>query len=197
VLNVPSLRLARPVRLGLACCCLALAALSALGERPVRAAPQATVVLARHALPAGHRLVLRDLRVTRWPRALAPPSALRSATAAAGRRIAGPLLAGEVVTTARLVGPDLSAGLPSDVQAVPIRAQADAADFVGAGDRVDLYAAGRGPVVRGVGVLAVLPSAGTDGGAAAELVVALASADASRIAAGGSAQMFAVVLDSP
>lgn len=98
---------------------------------------------------------------------------------------------------ARLVGPDLSAGLPSDVQAVPIRAQADAADFVGAGDRVDLYAAGRGPVVRGVGVLAVLPSAGTDGGAAAELVVALASADASRIAAGGSAQMFAVVLDSP
>lgn len=218
-LRLPAL--GRPVRLVLAASCFALAAVLALGSPSGGARGAGAVLVARHALAAGQVLRASDVRVVRWPRALAPPAALATLSAAVGRRLAAPITAGEPLVPQRLVGRDLAAGLGPEwvAMSVPV-ADARVTDFVHAGDRVDLYAVSEAagatdvepgtrqpsPVAQALHVLAVLP-ASPDGAQATEslgssdapveLVVAVARSDAGRIAGGYSSQRFAVVLNPP
>ncbi|MGN6606934.1 MAG: Flp pilus assembly protein CpaB [Jatrophihabitans sp.] len=118
------------------------AAVAALLPRPAPAAPRvptADVVVARHALPAGRVLGRGDLRADARPRVATPAEAATRVRDLVGRRLAGPVTAGEVLTMLRVVGPGLAAGLPPGTVAVPLTVDAGAAGFVRVGDHVDLY----------------------------------------------------------
>jgi Flp pilus assembly protein CpaB len=172
------------------------------------------VVVARHPIAAGVSIAATDVRLVRWPRAVAPPKCFHSMREVRGHRTAGPVLAGEPITPARLVGRDLLAGLAAGLRAVPLAVTDPHVDeFVSVGNRVDVYPAvddspgitsdpaPRSAVVTGALVLATLPPRPSgDGGvpaSSATLVVAVRQTDVARIARASSSQMFAVVLDSP
>ncbi len=161
------------------------------------ASAQVTLPVVVRDLAMGHRLTASDLRMARWPPDLAPAAALRHIEDVTGRRLAGPLGKGETVTSARLLGRGLTAGLPPGQVAVPVLlSDPHATDLLHPGDRADLLAvpatpdlpvADRAPglpasvTVAGghLLVLAVLPG-GDDSGA--ELVVAADRPTALRIA---------------
>ena len=151
-----------------------------------------------------------DLKVVRWPRSIAPAGCAHAVTGLLGRRAASAISAGEPLTLSRVVGSGLTLGLPHGTEAMSVpAADPRIADFVAIGDRVDLYALAPDElssaavprhVASGVSVLAVLPppadSGSQQGGASAELVVAVNAATAPQIAV-NSRQMFAVVVDPP
>jgi hypothetical protein len=141
--------------------------------------PSVTVLLAARDLPAGHLVGAADLVGQRRPRDYAPAAAPMEATDAVGRHLAGPVLAGEVVTPGRLLGPGLLAGRPAGDVAlhVPV-AGPGVSGLVSPGDRVDLVAATGAAVARGATVLAVPPG---DPSSPA-LVVAVTEDEAGRIA---------------
>ena len=174
------------------------------------------MVIAVRALPAGHVLTRSDVRVARWPAGLSPAGAPADPTVVLGRRLAGPLTAREAVTSTRLLGRNLVAGLPGDVvaAAVPL-ADAHAVDLVRAGDRVDLLSAGRSDdlapptgssiaapavatVIEGARVLAVF-AAGSGGSddTNAEVVLAVPRGVAGRIARESPTHVFTAVLAPP
>ncbi len=129
----------------LALCCLLLAAGSAVAARssPARSAHvvDRDVVLAARDLPAGRTLALADVGLARWPRDTAPSNALARPAEAVGRRLSTAIRAGEAVTTTRLVGPDLTSGLPPGMVAMTVPlASAAAAALVQPGESVDLMA---------------------------------------------------------
>ena len=201
-------RIPRWPRLLAALTCLLLAGLSAVDAR-ARHAPEAAgvpVVVAARTMPAGHLLAARDLRVARWPPSVHLPSGLTRATAVIGRRLAGPVVGGDPVTSTRLVGASLTVGLAPGMAAVPVQiARRSAAEFVHPGDRIDLVAApppeattgspapASAPAAGGVRVLAVLPP--TDDGAV--VVVATDQATARRLARVGASEPFLPVGDPP
>jgi pilus assembly protein CpaB len=208
-------RLPRRLRLALAGGCLLLAALSLLSGRGAAAgSPTVRVVVAARALPAGPVLAAADLAVRSWPRGLAPSGVTARAPTLVGRRIAGPLGRGEALTPVRLVGRDLTSGLPVGTVAVPVTvAGSRVIDFVRAGDRVDVLAtpppdpatgavgAAR-PLAEAVRVLAVLPggAAAEDSGAGdagATLVVATDRATAARLVSTSSSGSVLAVAGSP
>jgi len=167
------------------------------------------VVVARHPMHAGQVMQRDDVKVVHWPRSIAPPSAARSITGLIGRRVASVIAVGEPMTPGHVVGTGLALGLPRRTWAMSVpAADPRIADFVVAGDRVDLYpvasddsGAPRSPrhVAVGLSVLAVLPprvSSDQQGGDTAELVVAVDARNAAQIAV-NSRQMFAVVVDPP
>jgi Flp pilus assembly protein CpaB len=112
----------------------------AAGLHAVAAPPPATVsvLVAARDLPAGTELTSTDL-VTG---AFAPGSAPDNLVAdPAGRTLAAPLRRGEPVTDVRLVGPQLTEGLP-ELTATPVRLpDAGMVDLLQVGDRIDLLAA--------------------------------------------------------
>ncbi len=225
---LPLLRLLRrldrwPRRLA-ALSCLLLAAASAVAARspasaPARGQPTQTrlVVVAARALGAAHPLGRRDLAIASWPRRLVPVGAHSAPRELVGRRLAGPIDAGEAVTTARVVGAGLTAGLPPGAVAAAVRTDADVASFVHPGDHVDVLA---GPadenapvgssgepaaassravaVAQAVAVLAVLPptnaAASTD---TTQVIIATDRGTALRLAALPGHQVLAVVADPP
>jgi pilus assembly protein CpaB len=140
-------RIGRLPRLCAAGICLLLAANSALTGRPAAAAPRtAPVVVAARNLPPGHVLAAADLRVARWPAAVRPPSARADHVGLIGRRLTGPVGAGEPVTATRVLGRDLAAQLPPGLVAAPVViADPHAADLLHAGERADLLSVRRPP----------------------------------------------------
>src|SRR3954454_10777817 len=135
--------------------CLLLALSSALGARRAPAGRSVPVLVAARDLPAGHTVRAQDVRVARWPPALRPASARASPRDAVGRRLIAPISALEAVTSNRLLGPGLTAGLPAGLVATPVAIDdPHVAEFVHAGDHVDLLAPPRpsdgldGPAVR-------------------------------------------------
>jgi Flp pilus assembly protein CpaB len=205
-------RLGRWPRFVAAGLCLLLALASAV-RAPGAAAPQRTVpvVVAARSLPAGHVLVGRDLDVARWPPRLLPHGAATAVDRLLGARLAGPVGAREPVTAARMLGNDLTAGLPAGMVAttVPLL-DPGGADLVHAGDRVDLLAtpqldlaapdpSAAGPPKVSVAasrarVLAVLPGTADR---PAEVVLAVDRTTAVRITRDKTTQTFTLVADSP
>ena len=205
------LRLGRFPRLCGVGICLLLAARSAAAERTGdrgAAAAGPVVLVAARTLPAGHILTAADLRRARWPAGARPAGSTVGVAEVVGRRLAGPLGAGEAITGTRLVGRDLAAGLSGDVvaTAVPL-ADPHAADLVRPGDRVELLStlrsddpsgsgvSGAGMTVPDARVLAVLPA--TEAGAGAELVVAVPRPVAARIVRDEPTHVFTAVLAPP
>ena len=199
-------------RLLLAGCCVLLALAGSVHSKPAPGAvPHSVpVVVAAADLPAGRQLARPDLAVVRWPAALRPAGARGDPEQLTGRRLAGPVGAGEVITGTRLIGADLTAGLsPRLVAAAITLGDPQTGDLVRPGDRVDLLEAAR-PVDPLVGastspgevadvathvlVLAVLPA--TDA-SDAELVVAVDRDTAMRITRDSQTHLFTAVVVPP
>ena len=190
-----------------------LAVASAVNGKPASSrsvAHTVPVVVAAADLPAGHLLVRHDLTVARWPAELRVAAARGDPASLIGRRLAGPVGAGEPITGTRLIGTDLAAGLPHRLVAAAITlGDEHAVELVRPGDRVDLLDTERpidplagGPtgssdvtdLATGVSVLAVLPaSASSD----AELVVAVDRLTAVRITRDSSTHVFTAVVVPP
>lgn len=208
-------RLGRWARLGLAAGCVVLAALSATRSRAAArpaVAAGVPVVVASRALPAGHALSARDLSVHRLPLSSVPVGSRASPIDVTGRRLAGPVTAGEPITAGRVLGRGLLTGLPAGTLAVPVSiADSSTADLLHPGDRVDLVvgppasdvpgASARGQsgghvVATRLLVLACLRDSGS-GTPHTALVVAADRATAVRIATAGASQDFAALGVSP
>ncbi len=114
------------------------AGLSAL--RPATG-PLRPLVVATTDLPAGHRLVAEDLRISDWPADLHPGGASSAPAALLGRVLAAPLRRGEPLTDTRVVGPGLATALDPGcrVLAVPL-SYPPPEGMLRAGDLVDLLA---------------------------------------------------------
>lgn len=121
------------------------------------------------------------------------PSGSESAAALVGRRLSGPVAAGEVLTTTRVAGAGLLVGRPADEVAVHVPlADPGAVAMVRAGDHVDVLAGTGETVAASALVLAVRGAdAGTGlsggvgaalGGDGGGLVLAVTAAVAGRIA---------------
>jgi Flp pilus assembly protein CpaB len=202
---------------------LLLAAGSALAAHRPAARPgsaDAAVTVAARPLPAGATLAPRDLRVAHLPPGLIPERSVASPAAIIGLRLAGPVTAGEPLTSARLVGGGLTTALGAGLVASSVPVASDVAGFVRAGDRVDLLAppvavevmpadpapagaAARGPtgsarvVAENVLVLAALPAQPDGGTSSAALVIASDRRTARRVAAVPGRALLAVVVDPP
>lgn len=208
-------RFGRIPRLCAAGICLLLALGSAAGARraPGRAADPRSlpVVVAARDLPAGHVLTPKDLRTARWPPTQRPADAHADPRRLEHRRLAGPVSAREPITSGRLLGHDLAAGLPAGLVATPVAvADPHAAELVHAGNRVDLLCTPRPPeltdgtrrpddakvrtLVSRARVLAVLPGTEDVG---PEIVLATDRETAVSITRAGLNGLFTVVADSP
>lgn len=202
-------RLGRFPRLCAVGICLLLAAQSAAAGRGgagANPAPGTVLLVSARTLPAGHLLTARDVRRVRWPAAARPAGARADPAGVVGRRLAGPMGAGEPVTGTRLVGRDLAAGLSGDAvaAAVPL-ADPHATELLRPGDRVELLSTPRTDelatpspgvvdvLARDARVLAVL----TGGDAGAELVLAVSRSVAGRIVRDGPTHVFTAVLEPP
>ena len=98
------------------------------------------MLVATHDLVAGQLLDPADVIARGFPVDLVPAGAVLDVGALTARRLAGAMRAGEPLTDARLVGPSLLRGLAGQV-AVPVRvADAETAELVHPGDRVDVVA---------------------------------------------------------
>lgn len=201
----------RRARRAFALVCLVLAVLSWSGGRRGSRARQVAVVVAAHPLPPGAVLRTPDVIVVRWPADTAPLTRLAVASAVVGRRLAAPVGVRDPITSTRLVGRDLAAGLPDGQRITAVSVPASASAFVSPGDRVglmpleaapdstaDVFDTGRmaplGSIVADhLRVLAVLPA--DDGGASAHLVVACSATQAVRLASRGD-RVFAVIGDT-
>jgi Flp pilus assembly protein CpaB len=217
----PTARWLNRGRLAAAAICLLLAlltALSAARTTPSRAAVhRRAVAVAARNLPAGRMLRRADVAVRQWPAPLRPALAVSAAGPLIGRRLAAPMARGEPLTAVRLVGRDLTAGLPPDSVAAAVNMPAANAAIVRPGDRIDLLAAAATdggpspgdvparrqplvtePVVRRALVLAVLPAApDLVGTASTQLILATTRPAAVRIAGLAAVRQFSAVVDGP
>lgn len=125
----------------LAALCAAVAVAAGLSAARQPAAPTTPVVVASHDLTPGTVLTADDLEVVGFGTDTGPSTALSDPGVLTGRVLAAPLSHGEPVTEARLVGPDLVAGLPGLV-ATPVRLpDPGMVALLRVGDRLDLVAA--------------------------------------------------------
>ena len=193
--------------------CLSLAVGSALVHRgPSAASARGPVVVAVRDLPAGRVLAAGDVHVAMWPAQLLPAAAVRTLTQAVGRTIAAAMTAGEPITSARLRGRGLAAGLRSGTVATTVPLTDTAAlSILQPGDLIDLIATsgpGNGPaldtapsraqvVAPGVRVLAVLTGPDDADGATGSLVIAVTQTTALNIAAAGGNPMTATLRAPP
>jgi len=161
----------------LAAACAALAVLTAVDAlRP--STDTTSVAVVAHDVPSGRVLTADDLTTVQVPPA-ARPDHLLDREAAVGRRVAGPMRAGEAVTDRRVISPrDLDGATLSMVRVD------DPATLIGlrVGDRVDVLApvttddgGGARAVVQGATV-AVLPPG--DAGAASAVGLSTSADDA-------------------
>jgi pilus assembly protein CpaB len=185
---------------------LLLAALSALHHSPTATTVSASVpvVTAAHDLMAGAVLATGDVRVSQWPAALRPASAIASAKNAIGRRVVSAVGTGEVITLTRVVGSELTTGLPPGLIAVPIPlVDSAAAGLIRAGDHVDLLSPPQDSshpaamIASGVLVLAVIAAGTGVNASSAQLVVAVDHPAELRIAQAITTPIFATLINSP
>ncbi len=98
------------------------------------------MLVARHDLRSGHVLTASDLRTATVPPASRPSHSLGRG-AAVGRRVAGPMRAGEAITDYRVMQGDALAGYADDAVLTTIRVdRADGLTGLHVGDRVDVIA---------------------------------------------------------
>jgi Flp pilus assembly protein CpaB len=195
---------------------LLFAVVAALGarHRTGDAGPTTSVLVATSDLAAGVPLSGADVRVRAWPAGIRPPEAPSHPAQVIGRRLAGPIRAGEPITASRLTGADLTAGLPAGLQAVPVEITGAASlNLVRVGDSIDLLVsdppqADLAPVrparvlaqrVRVLAVSGPLTDPGVDnlGSGSVGLVVAADRMTALRIAAATGRQVVATVRGPP
>src|SRR5690242_14891412 len=115
-----ALRLAAVVLLGVA------AWLAVRSVVPVPPDPGVATVVAVRALPLGSPVGADDVRVEARSASELPAGALDRAEAAVGQVVSGPVLVGEVVTTARFRGASQLAGLSPGLVAVSVPVDDDA-----------------------------------------------------------------------
>lgn len=169
--------------------------------RPPAAVP---VVVAATDLPAGTLLSPQDVEVVRFPPDVLPRGVASEAQPLVGRVVTGAVRAGEPLTDARLVGPGLTALLPAELVAAPVRlADLAVAALVRTGDRVDVLAAfpdGEQAELVAAGALVLAAprpvSADPDPGSGL-LVLAVDPATAARLAAAATAATLTVSLPPP
>ncbi|MBM6402138.1 SAF domain-containing protein [Phycicoccus sonneratiae] len=171
-----------------------LVAAAATGLQLVRPPPPPTVevLVAATDVPAGAVLGAPDLQVVRVPVAARQPGALTAVGAAAGRRSASALAAGEAVTRTRLVPRTPAEGLTAGSVALHVGlADPAAADVLAAGQPVSVFPAVGGPLLaRDATVLAVDPPAPSDlgslggGGPPRGVLLELPAGSAERVLAG-------------
>ncbi len=206
-------RLGRRLRLVLAGLCLVLAAASATAARPAPAAggrADEPVVVAARDLPAGRLLTAGDVTRVRWPVGVRPPGAATAVGTFVGRRLTAPISRREPLTPTRLLGRDLTTGLPAGTVAVPVTvAGARPAQLLHAGDRVELVAVGRAgdgaapapvrasaPDVVGTRLLILAVAPGRDG-TSTDLVLGADHGTALQITRVAVSQLLAVLADPP
>lgn len=174
---------------------LALALLAAaLGSALINAAhaDPYVVTFAREVAP-GTTLSADDLELRRFPPDMVPENALRETALAEGQLLAAAAASGEVVTTTRLVGPDLSAALLADAppgepfSMVPVPlAEPDIIPLMHHGAQVDVV--GQGPRVVAAGGRVV--TTGDEG----TVLVLLRQSEASAVAAASLGEPLTLVL---
>lgn len=174
---------------------LALALLAAaLGSALTNAAhaDPYVVTFAREVAP-GTTLSADDLELRRFPPDMVPENALRETALAEGQLLAAAAAHGEVVTTTRLVGPDLSAALLADAppgepfSMVPVPlAEPDIIPLMHHGAQVDVV--GQGPRVVAAGGRVV--TTGDEG----TVLVLLRQSEASAVAAASLGEPLTLVL---
>lgn len=100
-----------------------------------------TVPVAAADLPSGHTLTDADVATARLPRAAAPARAVTDVDALVGRRVGGPMRAGEVFTDARVLSSGTGDQLPAGHVVTTLRlVDAAATQGLRVGDRVDVVA---------------------------------------------------------
>jgi Flp pilus assembly protein CpaB len=131
--------------LALACGLAAATAIRAYAHRLEITRPDgghpASVLVATRDLPRGTVLASTDVRTAEFPSAFAPPGALEASDQVAGRVLEADLLAGEVVTRARLAGSStgpIATLVPPGLRAVVIPSGLPPGS-VRAGDAVDVF----------------------------------------------------------
>ena len=176
------LRIVAAVLLGLA----AWLTLGAVTPKP--ADPGVPTVVAGRDLALGSTVSGDDLRVERRPQAQRPDGALADPGAAVGQVVSGPVLAGEIVTSARFRGPGQLAGLGSGLVAVSLPVTDPVLlTTLRPADTVSVLATGSGqPLATAAHVLAAeLPSTGVlsaVGTGPGHLVVAVTADEARNLA---------------
>ena len=124
----------------------AVAVLTALAALRPPGAAGVDVLVAAADLPAGATVSEADLRPVRLPPSALPPSAVGAdrSDRVVGGLLAAPVGRGELVTTARLLGPGLLTGAPPGTLAVPVEVSSALPDgAVRAGDAVAVIVGAR------------------------------------------------------
>lgn len=165
------------------------------------AAVTVRVAVAAHDLPAGTVLRAADLAVARYPPDWVPAGAVDAPTPLLGRVLAGGVRAREPVTDARLVGPGLTALVPSGQVAAPVRlADLAVTALVRTGDRVDVLATAPDAAAAEVvaeNALVLAATGGDDTQGAGLLVLAVDGPTAARLAAAAATATLTVNLPPP
>jgi pilus assembly protein CpaB len=192
------------VILGVAATLLLRGYLAHLAARAAAGGPGRPVVLAVSDLGRGTLLTPDLLAMGEIPAPYVPPGAVGSPDEVAGRFLGADILAGEVLTLARLApeGGPVASLVPPGLRAVPITAGVPAGT-VAPGDRVDVlatFATGRPhteTVVEAAEVLLVRTASGDAFGEAATLVLLVAPDTAARLAYARAFADLAVALAPP
>ncbi|MGH2725052.1 MAG: Flp pilus assembly protein CpaB [Actinomycetota bacterium] len=151
--------------------------------------PGVPVVVAARDLTRGTVLSSAVLREESLPARYRPPGALPGLVGAVGRSLAAGVVAGEVLTQARIAPPGgpVASMVPAGLRAVPVAVPIPR-DSLAPGDRVDVlatYATGRpytDTVAREAEVLDVLAQSSTDVGTATIVVLLVSPEVAERLA---------------
>lgn len=136
------------------------------------------VVVTRHDLVSGSVLTAADLRTVSLPTARRPSHASASTAALIGRRLAGPMRRGEIVTDYRLLQPGLLAGYDDDLVLSTVRiADATQLSSVKVGDHVNVIGSdpqgesGSSVIARRAVVISLPRTAGEDNSPAVAVAV--------------------------
>ncbi|GAB3132519.1 hypothetical protein GCM10027289_20770 [Tsukamurella serpentis] len=179
-----------------------LALIVAVTSRP--SGPQVQVLVAARELGPGGKLTDDDVALRTVPAELAPREALTGADAAVGRSVTGPVGAGEILTSGRVLTDRTADRIRPGSRLVPVALQ-DAAtmDLLRAGDVVDVVAQRKPrPGDRDDGGPAVLARAATVAVAAAApaarqqartVMLAMSEAEAHAVAAAALSSPVSVV----
>lgn len=188
----------------LAATALVLALRPAPAPATARAPAEVPVAVAAADLPGGTVLSPRDVVVLRFPPDVVPRGVVPDVQPLVGRVVAGAVRAREPLTDARLVGPGLTALLPPDLVAAPVRlADLAVAALVRTGDRVDVLAAfpdrDRAELVAAGALVLSAPRPGAEDPdpAAGLLVLAVDPTTAARLAAASTTATLTVSLPPP
>lgn len=194
ILRTPGYRRAVLLRRGAAVALVFCAAVSALR---VDSDPR-VLVFARDVAP-GEVIVSGDVELRPLPEDAVPPSSLSSVGDAEGQIIASHASSGEVVTSSRLVGPDLTRALvggdAGDFTLVPVKlAEPDIIPMLHHGDRVSVVTAGNGApqTIADSGIVVIAGSPEDDNNSGVLLL--LRHGDAAAVAAASLSSPLAVVI---